>query len=154
MKTAMAVLVGLALVVLLSGFTLPMAPPEDCPDECVNVGTISTYGTTCAVAIVTKISERGGTAEEGCSPTCTTCSSRVKIEWDCDSCTVDPCVWVWGNQSYDKNGNELAYGSGSGTGGSEVTQGVTTSCLGPIAQFGVSVAGQLKVYNLQCPCDP
>ena len=153
MKTAMAVLVGLTLVFPFSGFILPVAPPEECPEECLNDGHEVVTGTSCAAVDVEPITERGGTAEEGCSPTCTTCTSRVKIEWDCGSCSVDPCSWVWGNQSYDKDGNALAYESGAGTGSSEVTQGVSTNCNGTTAQFGVSVAGILKKYVITCPCE-
>jgi hypothetical protein len=153
MKLAMAALIGSALLLSSTSFSLTVPSLEECPDECVNHGYESVLGSSCAVVEIEPIAELGGEGADECAVTCSTCNSLVKIEWDCSGCLDTPCVWVWGNQSYDRNGAALDLQSGAGTGSGEITLRVTTNCNGLTARFGVSVAGMQKRYNLECPCE-
>jgi len=97
-----------------------------------------------------------GLATEGCEETCSTCAQNVKLTIDCTGCTANPngCTYIWENRSYGKDGSPLDpdWDNGTTTGVETVRERLTSDCSGTNAVFGVSVAGQLTTYSMNCAC--
>jgi len=145
-----------AFAVLLS--TSPLAArvglDDACPAVCTPSGAeVAPVGTSCATVMFTPLTGTAGKATAECVATCSVCELPVLLEWFCNACP-NGCTWIWENRSYDESGSAMTILSGTGTGTGRVTQKLTTSCNGPAAQFGISIEGTLRVYNLTCPCGP
>jgi hypothetical protein len=146
--------IAASCIALALGPLVPASEDPACEDVCTKDEVEYTNGSSCATVTITELSFTNGTAADECADPCTPCSARVRLDWDCTGCSGG-CTWVWGNQSYDEDGNPYAFQNGSGTGSGYVTQVVTNGCDNEdFGIFGVSVAGITKQYHLYCPCTP
>lgn len=154
----------IAACALLSGLSAgtPDDPPvNQCPLPCF-AGTYANpiVGSSCAtVTVDPEGPSTWGTAQEGCSPTCTPCKQTWLITWDCNPCGGAECDYVAQAERYDQDG-EMIYpltGSRGRTAGyGETTLETQTSCNGPDAVVGIHIGtgsqGQLVTQSMCCIC--
>ncbi len=97
-----------------------------------------------------------GQALDGCDGTCKTCEATVDLTIDCSGCTANEngCTYLWENHSFRRDGSAKDVELETNTSKSVVlvTQVMTSDCSGLGAFFGVSVAGALVVFNMNCAC--
>lgn len=149
----------LVLVSALARVGSPSTYTEQCPLPCQRSLSSTQSGSSNCVELTSEVlgdpSEADGAVSLDCLTTCKRCKAVIKWTWDCDDCQ-NGCVYVWGHQSYERDGTPETFENGSSTGSGSVRQVMYTACgvplAGPVAQFGVTVGGLNRTVYMACLC--